>query len=278
MRHVAQMIADRLILSPSRHRLSAMGKERRLVPFGRGKLELWTQRVGTRDVDDVDLFVLKFHGTGGRAERSTYHPMDYWTDLRAELWAWNPPGYGGSTGPASVRSLASASEHVLRDLQQVAAGRPILLMGNSLGTAVALHLAANFEIAGMVLRNPPPLRQLVVGRHGWWNLWLGAMLIARCVPPELCSMENAARATCPAIFVRSGQDEIVPTLYQDKVIGNYKGPARIVHLPDARHASPLNLDEQRVYRDHLDWLRQQLSPVESVRHKSVACSTASMLR
>src|SRR5688572_30524354 len=100
---IAQMIADRLILRPSTHRVSALGKSRLALPHRKGDLEVWTQRVGATDLDDVDLFVLKFAGTAGRAERSTYHPLDTWSDLRGELWSVNPPGYGGSTGAASVR-------------------------------------------------------------------------------------------------------------------------------------------------------------------------------
>ena len=176
---IAQMIADRLILKPSRHGLSTTGKQRETIPFRKGELEVWTQRIGTTDPDEVDLFVLKLHGTAGRAERATYHPMDYWTDLRAELWSMNPPGYGGSSGSASVRTLATAAQATYLEMARRAEGRPIVVMGNSLGTVPALYLAANFPVAGMVLRNPPPLRQLIVGRHGWWNLWIGAMLIAQ---------------------------------------------------------------------------------------------------
>ena len=86
-------------MNPTTHRVDTLGKVRRTIPYGKGHLEAWTQRVGTKNLDDVDVFVLKFHGTAGRAERSTYHPMDYWSDLRAELWAVNPPGYGGSSDP-----------------------------------------------------------------------------------------------------------------------------------------------------------------------------------
>ena len=254
---IAQMIADRLIFRPSQHPLQPAHKQRRMLPFGRGSIETWNRRVGSSRSEDMDVFVLKFCGTSGRAERATYHPMDYWSDLRAELWSVNPPGYGGSSGSASLKTLAAAAECVFSEIQTVADGRPIVVMGNSLGTVPSLYLAAQHKVAGLVLRNPPPLRQLILGRHGWWNLWLGSFLISQKVPKNLCSIENAKAASCPAVIISSRQDKTVPAPYQDRVIQAYGGESQIVALTDANHTSSLNLVEQREYSRHLDWLRNQ---------------------
>jgi pimeloyl-ACP methyl ester carboxylesterase len=228
-----------------------------MLPFGRGSIEIWTRTVGATDWDDVDVFVLKFSGTAGRAERATYHPMDYWTDLRAELWSFNPPGYGGSTGTASLNTLAAAAATAYRELADIAQGRPIIVMGNSLGTVAALYLSANFPVAGLVLRNPPPVRQLIVGRHGWWNLWVASWLIAQRVPRQICSISNAARSHCPAVFLSSRRDKTVPPQFHDRIIDAYRGPHRVLELKEAEHATSLNLEEQRQYAQHLDWLRDQ---------------------
>lgn len=257
MTFLAQKIADRLILRPTKHPVAAPDKTRRMVPFGRGSIEIWTRNIGATHRDDVDVFVLKFSGTAGRAERSTYHPMDYWADLRAELWSVNPPGYGGSSGSASVTKLASAATTAYCEMAEIAQGRPIIVMGNSLGTAMALYLAAHFPVAGLVLRNPPPVRQLIIGRHGWWNLWIASWLIAQRVPRQICSISNSAQCHCPAVFLSSRRDETVPPPFQDKIIDAYRGPQRILPLKNAGHASSLNLEEQREYARHLDWLRDQ---------------------
>lgn len=257
MTFIAQIIADRMIMRPSKHRVSALGKQQRMIPFRKGEIEVWTQRVGTTDIDEVDLFVLKFQGTAGRAERSTYHPMDYWSDLRAELWSVNPPGYGGSSGTASVKSLAAMGAATYEEMAKIANGRPIVVMGNSLGTVNALHLAANYPVAGLILRNPPPLRQLIVGMYGWWNLWIGAWHISTKVPKAICSIRNARAATCPAVFVSSCRDETVPQIYQERIFREYKAPHRLLRLEKARHTTSLNLKEQREYAKHLDWLRKE---------------------
>ncbi len=257
MKLLAQRIADRLILRPTKHPVAAPDKTRRMIPFGRGSIEIWSRMIGATHRDDVDVFVLKFSGTAGRAERSTYHPLDYWTDLRANLWSVNPPGYGGSTGTASLSTLAEAASTAYRELADIAQGRPIIVMGNSLGTVSALYLAANFPIAGLVLRNPPPVRQLIIGRHGWWNLWVAAWAIAQHVPQQICSIANSSRAHCPAVFLTSRRDTTVPSTFQDRIIDAYRGPRRVLKMKEAGHATSLNLGEQREYARHLDWLRDQ---------------------
>jgi pimeloyl-ACP methyl ester carboxylesterase len=254
---IAQMIADRLIMRPSRHALSTNGKRRETVPFRKGELEIWTQRTTASELDEPELFVLKFQGTAGRAERSTYHPMDYWSDLSAELWSVNPPGYGGSSGTASVRHLAAVGRAAYLELARRAKGRPIVVIGNSLGAVTALHLSANFPVAGLILRNPPPLRQLIVGRYGWWNLWVGALIIAQKVPREICAIRNSRRSTCPAVFLSSRRDETVPAPYQEKIYREYGGPYRLLRMENAEHADPLTLNEQREYGRHLEWLRSE---------------------
>lgn len=255
---LAQLIADRLVLKATRHPVSALGKQRLEIPFRKGHLEAWTQTVTNRPNEDADFFVLKFAGTGGRAERSTYHPMDYWSDLNAELWSVNMPGYGGSTGSPSLKTMPQAAATAFEAIQEKAQGRPIIIMGNSLGTVSALFLAARYDVAGVILRNPPPLRQLIVGKFGWWNLWVGAMIIAQKVPKTLCAIRNAEQSSCPAVILSSQRDQIVPTAYQNQVIEVYSAPKRLLHLWQASHATPLSLAEQREYRDHMDWLRGEI--------------------
>jgi pimeloyl-ACP methyl ester carboxylesterase len=251
-------LADRLILQPSRNPISAAGKVRRLLTTPHGFLEVWTQRVGALGLEEVDVFVLKFSGAGGRAERTSHHPLDAWSDLTGEVWSVNPHGYGGSSGPASLQTLAVAARAAYKELANVAAGRPLFVMGNSLGTVLALHLAATHRVDGLVLRNPPPLRQLIVGRHGWWNLWLGAMLVSTQVPDELCSIANARRCVdVPALFIGSVRDRIVPPHYQAQIVRAYAGPKRIMRLRKADHDAVMNAEEQDRYRRELRWLREQ---------------------
>ena len=251
-------IADRLILFPTNHAIEVTDKTRRTVTAGEGRVEVWIQDAGPAE-RDVDVFVLKFGGTEGRAELATPQPACFWPSLRAQLWTVNPPGYGGSGGRASMRKLAPTACAVFEELQRLAAGRPVVLVANSLGGTCALHLAARYEVAGLVLRNPPQLNELIVGRFGWRSCYLGAWLIARQVPAELDCCSNAQRSTAPAVFVMSECDTIVPPRYQRTIHEAYAGPNKVIVLPDAEHADSMSPATTAEYQQALDWLWSRIA-------------------
>jgi uncharacterized protein len=246
-------LADRLILCPTNHEIEAPDKTCLPLIVGQDKIEVWVQDVGPAE-REVDVFVLKFAGTGGRAECSTDQPACYWPKLRSRLWTVNPPGYGGSTGPASVPKLAPAARAVFEQLWRVAEGRPVVLFGNSLGGACVLHLAARYQVDGLILRNPPPLREMILGRFGWRSGFLGAWLIARQVPDELDCRANARQTASPAVFVMSAEDTIVPPKYQRLIHEDYRGAKRIVVLENSGHAGPLSAQGAAAYQQAVDWL------------------------
>ena len=247
-------LADWLILCPTTHRIPADGKSRRTIALGDDQIEIWTHRVRADHSDDVDAFVLKLIGAGGRAERATDQPVNFWPDVRAEIWVANPPGYGGNGGRASLQQTPAVADAVFDELEKHAAGRPILVLGSSLGGASAMYLAARRRIDGLIVRNAPPLRQVILGRFGWWNLNVGARLIARQVPEELCCIRNAQRASAPAVFIMSDKDRIVPSRYQRLAIEAYAGPKRLLVLPNADHVTPMIEDEAEQYESLLAWL------------------------
>lgn len=250
--------ADRLILRPSRHPIDCES-QRRWVDWAGGRFEAWIHP----SPREADLLVLKFPGTGGRAERSSTHPADCWDDVAAEVWTVNPPGYGGSPGRASMAHKMAVAEAAWNAVQQAADGRPVVVTGNSLGSLPAIYLAARHPLAGLLLRNPVPLRELIRSRYGPRSLWLGAALIARQVPQQLCPIRNAAQAAAPAVIVSSSKDRVVPPQLQQRVISQYGGEARVVHLREADHADPPSEDELPQYVQELDWLRQRVLASQS---------------
>ena len=188
------------------------------------------------------------------------HPLDFWSDLPGEVWSPNPPGYGGSAGRPSVRALAPAGRAVFEEMRRVAGGRPMIVTGNSLGTAIALHLAAECadvpNFAGLVLRNPPPLAQLIWGKFGWRSLGL-SLGVARQIPPTLDSVANAARSRQPCVFLCAGCDRVVPPRFQQLIVTSYAGPKHVVSIPSADHVFVLQEPQLTQYGAALSWLRQQ---------------------
>jgi pimeloyl-ACP methyl ester carboxylesterase len=232
-------IGDRVILWPNSRPEDAHGATRTLVPLGGGALEIFRARSCERE---PELFVLRFYGNTDRAERWVANEARGWAAFPIEFWSVNYPGYGGSTGPARLRGVADAAVAAYDALAAVAGSRPIYVFGTSIGSTAALHVAAERKVAGLMLQNPPALRELIMGEHGWWNLWLLAYPISRQVPRALDSIANARRVTTRAVFLLADEDEVVPHKYHRLVADAFAGPKEILIQTGAHHSTPFDLD------------------------------------
>jgi uncharacterized protein len=250
-------VADHLILFPSTDQRECWGCNRRVIDMPGGVLEIWTARSQATTKKEPEAFVLEFVGNADRAENGTQYRADRWRNKPVEAWVVNYPGYGGSTGPARLHKIPPAALTAYDELTKVAKGRPIFVAGASLGSTAALYVAANRPVAGVILHNPPPLQNMILNHHGWWNLWLLAGPVAMQIPPEMNSLNNAPNAHAPAIFLLAEKDTIVPPDCQKKVADAYAGPKKIITLLGADHNDPIDGDGVKALDENLQWLWSQ---------------------
>lgn len=248
-------LPDHLILFPTKAPIDAGEAARKMVPFQNGELEVWTAKsYRAKQQAGADIYVLRFYGNADRADRWVAAEAEEWNGRAVEIWGMNYPGFGRSTGPARLSRIGPAAVTAFDELKRHAAGRPIVLYGASLGSAAALHVARQRPVAGLILHNPLPLRQMILRRFGWWNLWLFAGPIALQIPRDLDSISNAKAIQTPAIFLLAEKDEIVPPRYHRLVVDAYAGQKRVVTLRDAYHNTPVEgAGLADLYRA-LDWL------------------------
>jgi pimeloyl-ACP methyl ester carboxylesterase len=257
-------IADRLVLFPSTGPTDAMGATRVETPFEGGALEIWTARSpGAARTGRAALYMLGFEGNASRADWSATPDAHLWGMHPVEVWSLNYPGYGGSTGPARLKRLPGAALAAYDALAREAAGRPIVLNGSSLGSTLALYVATQRPVAGVLLRNPPPLQDLILApRFGWWNLWIGAWIVSGKVPREMNSMLNAPRVTVPAAFILSTDDEVVPPRYQERVVAAYAGEKTRIVLTGATHNAAFDGSHRAELHSACAWLWERCAPRE----------------
>ncbi len=199
-------------------------------------------------------YVLFFTGKGDRADRWTTIVAQSWGKFPVEVWGMNYPGSGGSEGPTRLDRVVPDAVGVFDAIRERGGGRPIFLHSASFGTAVALGVAAQRPVAGLLLQNPPALKQLLLGHYGWWNLWLIAIPVTHQIPGDLDSIANAKRVTAPAVFIECGADEVVPVKYQKLVENAYAGPHHNINMPLARHADGLSHDAAEELAQDRIWL------------------------
>lgn len=199
-----------------------------------------------------------------------------WNDRAVEIWGMNYPGFGGSTGPTRLSRIAPAALATFVELQRQATSQvpsgssnadlktahtaaPIVLFGTSIGVTAALYVAASrpTEIAGLILHNPVPLREIILRQFGWWNLWLLAGPIALQIPRDLDSVANARVSRAPATFLLAEKDEIVAPRFHRLVVEAYAGERRVIELRGAHHNDPVEGTALADLNDSLDWMLGQ---------------------
>ena len=199
----------------------------------------------------LDVNVLKFVGSSGRAENLTPMTFGGLGSIRGKIWVANPPGYGRSGGPATllsqIRTARRIYEHVSDEI-----GEPPFLAGDSLGGAIAICLASEVATPGIIVRDPPPIPQLIRNRYRYFRRV--AEYFARLVPDEVDAMAAASRCTTRAVFVSSRLDRIVPVECQDALVSAYGGPLRRIMAHEAFHVGVMSASELAEYRSSLQWL------------------------
>lgn len=250
-------LPDHLILFPTRAPINAGSAVRRTIPFENGDLEIWTaQSRRAQQQRRPDVFILRFYGNADRADRWPALEAEMWKDRAVEIWGMNYPGFGGSTGPARLARIGPAAVATFDVLKRQAADAPIIVFGASIGATAALHVAASRPagITGLILHNPPPLREVILRQFGWWNLWLLAGPVAMQIPRDLDCTANAKATRIPAIFLLAQKDEIVAPRFQRLVVEAYAGEKRVIELRGAHHNDPIEATALSDLNDALDWM------------------------
>lgn len=178
---------------------------------------------------------------------ATLDPADRLPDMDAEVWTVNPPGYGASSGPATLTRYADAALCVGEVLDEHAAGRTICVAGKSLGTTAALLVAAEHQTGLLLLRNVTPIHQLVERRTS--GLFPGSMRgrIQRVLERRLDCVLNAKRCMSKALFVVSEGDRVSPHGFQQEVAEALAGKATTLVVKGSHDSRELNPADEVKY-------------------------------
>ncbi len=157
-----------------------------------------------------DVLLLFFHGNGEIAAdydllRSIY------TSCGASFWVVDYRGYGRSTGTPSFTSMLRDAEAVLDDVPRIAAhaGRQfkqVVVMGRSLGSAAAIHLASTRpeSLAGLILDSPYADGLALIRR-------LGGSLPETTAPSDLLdNLNKICACTLPCLIIHGAADKLIP--------------------------------------------------------------------
>lgn len=183
---------------------------------------------------------------GGNAE-DVAGTVDFFSSAfpNHSLYVVNYRGYGGSSGRPSEKALFADALTVYDHLQ--AKYTDISVMGRSLGSGVAVHLASERRVTKLVLVTA--YDSLVnVARQYYWYLPVGLLLRDR-----YDSASRAGEVKAPVLLVTAGEDEIVAAARSEALAAAFApGQAKLAAIPYMTHNS-LDLTP-----DYLDTVREFL--------------------
>ncbi len=153
---------------------------------------------------------LYFHGNAGNLQGSFGDPsgraerFEGLTRAGAGLLAVSWRGYGGSPGEPSEQGLKMDADTALAWLRRQAPSAAILLFGESLGTGIAVEMAARESLAALILDSPyTSITDIGALRYPW----LPVRLLAK-YPFE--SLQHAGAVTEPVLIQHCSEDDTVP--------------------------------------------------------------------
>ncbi len=158
-------------------------------------------------------------------------------------------GYGGSTGKPNEDGLIRDARAAYDFARARYPAQRIVLFGESLGTAVAVALAAEREIGALILDAPfPSAADVGAAAYPFAPVrWV--------MKDSLHSDERIARVSAPLLVLHGERDTIIPIAFGERLFALAREPKRMVRFPDGGH---VDLDEHgavTVWREFLAELR-----------------------
>jgi uncharacterized protein len=194
---------------------------------------------------------LAFHGNAGNiADRADVY--EFLQRLPANVLAVEYRGYGKSEGTPSEEGIYRDAEagYEYLTLKKGIAPQTIISYGQSLGSVVATHLAAEKEVGGVVLEAPFPSAS-AVARDKFWFL-PGSGLMAHSL---LDTQRNLARISAPILIVHCTQDPVIPPKSSEEVYQEARPPKFILRIEGYCHEEASLIAPENYRATLLEFLR-----------------------
>jgi uncharacterized protein len=172
--------------------------------------------------------ILYFHGNGGalryRVERFTRLITDGIGIVAVEY-----RGYGGSSGSPSERGLIADAQAGYAFAAARYPTKQIVLWGESLGTGVAVALAAEKPVGRVILEAPFTSAAAVGARHYWY------MPVSLLMSDQFRSDRRIGKVTAPLLILHGVKDDVVPFAMGSHLFDIANKPKHIVRFLDGGH-------------------------------------------
>ena len=200
-------------------------------------------------VKDARLTVLFNHGNAGNISHRLDRALLLQAKLQASVLLYDYRGYGKSEGSPDEEGTyrdARAAHRFLVEEKKVAPAA-LVIMGESLGSAVALDLALAKPAAGLVLEAPFTSVPDMVRTTPLFAL-------APLVRTRYDNLGKVARLERPLLVLHGDRDEVVPFRLGRRLFEAARQPKTFVAVPGAGHNDVFLIGGDAYWRAIADFL------------------------
>jgi uncharacterized protein len=140
-------------------------------------------------------------------------------------------GYGASAGAPSEQALTSDAIEWFDHAKQRLNAQRIVAFGRSLGSGVAVQLAAARPVEAVILATPFDSLTNVARRHYPY------LPVSWMLKHPFDSLGRAPAIAAPLLCLVAERDEVIPVVHSRRLFDAWKGPKRWVELGGAGHNS-----------------------------------------
>jgi len=177
---------------------------------------------------DAKPAILYLHGNGGALR----YRVERFRKLLGDglgLVAVEYRGYGGSSGSPSEAGLIADAEAAYAYAASRYPAQRLVLWGESLGTALAVVLAAEKPVSRVILEAPFTSTAAVAATHYWY------MPVRLLMKDQFRSDERIEKVTAPVLILHGRRDRTVPYAMGERMFDLTKAPKHIVRFLEGGH-------------------------------------------
>ena len=176
---------------------------------------------------------------GGNAEDVVYNLYDAHKYSARHMFFTNYAGYGNSTGEPSEQALYTDAialfDKIISD-NNLHTGK-VIVMGRSLGAAVASYVASQRAVKALVLITPfDSVEQVAASYYRWFPVsWL--------LKHKFKTIEHIQQVSSPILIVAAEHDEIIPRRNLNNLYQSAQDKIKLVTIANANHQNISNISD-----------------------------------
>jgi fermentation-respiration switch protein FrsA (DUF1100 family) len=203
-----------------------------------GGRRLWIETENHQHLDacyfahpNPQAVVLYCHGSTGTVDKWAILAARLSRQHRLSILVFDYRGYGRSAGIASERGILKDAEAARTWLARENRIKPsdVVLIGRSLGGAVAVDLAANGGARGLILESTFSSLPDVAGLHAAW------LMPEWNMTQRMNSAEKIKHYSGPLLQSHGEADRLISLSVAKELFANAPGPKRFIVVADSTH-------------------------------------------